>query len=96
MADLVDDEVVEIPFPPALHVRPPGLRRNLRRVLPTYQVGELVEAVDDRRLQERVADAVLRLLILDRPIADRRSRRLRRLRRLWRLRPRAGCAEKNH
>ena len=55
MADLVDLEVVEVPDPALFHVRPPGLRRDLRGVLAAHQVGELVEAVDDDVLEERAS-----------------------------------------
>ena len=53
VADLVDGEVIEIPFPTPLHVRPPGLWRDLGCVLPANQVGELVHAVDHGDPQER-------------------------------------------
>ena len=57
VADLIDGEIIEVPFPTPLHVDPPGLRCDLRGVLSANQIGELVGDVDVRGPQERVAES---------------------------------------
>ena len=57
VADLVDAEVVQVPHPALLHVGPPRLRRHLRRDLAAHEIGEPVDDVDERGVQEGAADA---------------------------------------
>ena len=60
VADLVDREIVQVPDPSVLHVRPPRLGRDSRGDLAAYQIRGPVGDVDDRDLEERLADAPLR------------------------------------
>src|SRR4029453_8653234 len=60
VADLIDGEVVEVPDPSLLHVRPPRFRRDAGRDLTAYQVRRFVGDVDHRRLEERAPDAAFR------------------------------------
>ena len=55
VADLVDDEIVQVPHPPLLHVGPPRLRGNPRGDLAAHEICRLVEDVDHRGGEERTA-----------------------------------------
>src|SRR6185295_18948183 len=57
MADLIDREVIQIPHPPLLHVRPPRLWRDTAGDLAARQVPQPVDHVDAGGLENRHADA---------------------------------------
>src|SRR4029453_948471 len=57
MADLIAREVIEIPPPPLLHVRPPRLWRDAASDLAARQVRQPINHVDAGGLQQRPADA---------------------------------------
>src|SRR6187399_2153758 len=54
VAELIDDEVVEIPDPAMLHVVPPRGGRDARGDLSTGEIRQSVDDIDVRGLQQRV------------------------------------------
>ena len=82
MADLVDREVVQIPHPALLHVRPPALWRDMGRDLAAHEVGDLVEHVDHGGLEQGLSDTAPRTSRAGATFLDR-GRRARWLDVLW-------------
>jgi hypothetical protein len=73
VADLIDDEIVEVPHPALLHVGPPRGGGDLRGNLAPREVGKLIEAVDDRRLRECLADTSIGTAFARAPLGAYRS-----------------------
>src|SRR5678815_5687207 len=84
VADLIDGEVIEVPFPTPLHVRPPGLRRDLGGVLSANQIRELVHAVDRSHPWGRRANAARWATRARASVIGRRRRGGKLNRRRWR------------
>ena len=70
VADLVDEEIVQVPDPALLHVGPPGGRSDPCRDLPPGEVCQFVEDVDVGRLEEGLSDTPGRTPLTRAPLGD--------------------------